>query len=330
VSVVVSTFDRSQFLGGLLDALAHQSLGPDRFEVILVDDGSADATWECLRELAAGTSLRLIGLRLERNSGQGSGRNLGVQHARGDVVAFTDDDCLPSSTWLESLTATLLPVGHATLWAPDDAKVVQGRTLAGPDDEAGVWARVVWVLRPTWLFETCNIAYRRSDVVGVGGFPARGEACATRSGKAVGEDALLGWRVIDRGASLEFAADAVVYHRRLPASYLDWVRDQRGKAVFPALVRSHRLGRRALWAKWFLAPRTAAFDLAVLGVLLTAGYRRPAWLLAGAPWVWIALPEAAQRSGRHPVVRLGQLAIGDLVGLASLIAGSVRSRRTVL
>ena len=50
--------------------------------------------------------------------------------------------------------------------------VVQGRTEGWPeDDRHDPWARTVWVLRPTWLFETCNVAYRRRDVELAGGFP---------------------------------------------------------------------------------------------------------------------------------------------------------------
>jgi glycosyltransferase involved in cell wall biosynthesis len=331
VTVIVSTFERAGYLPELLQALSRQTFAQENFEVIVVDDASTDATWGCLTELAAATSLRCLGLRLDRNCGQGTARNVGAAQARGQVLAFTDDDCVPSPAWLETLTTPLLRSTGPGLASDGQAVVVQGRTVAWPEDEGGgAWSRVVWVLRPTWLFETCNIAYRRADFVGVGGFPPRGEALSTGSGKAVGEDALLGWRVIERGASLAFAPDALVYHRHLPGSYRDWLRDQRGKAVFPALARSHQLCRRVLWARWFLAPRTAAFDLAVVGGALTLATHRPGWLLAGAPWIWMALPEAGQRVGRHPAVRLGQLAIGDVVGLGSLIVGSVRWRRLVL
>jgi hypothetical protein len=210
--------------------------------------------------------------------------------------------------------------------------IVQGRTVPWPTDadSAGPWARTVWVLRPTWLFETCNIAYRRKDLVAVGGFPGRAEAPATITGRPTGEDALLGWKVVDLGSRLVFEPEALVHHRNFTESYLDWLLEHRGKAVFPALVARNPLARRTLWARWFLAPRTAAFDLAVVGGLLWMATKRPHWAVSMAPWVWLALPEASQRGGAHPAVRLAQLALGDLVGFTSLVKGSLRSRSIVL
>jgi glycosyltransferase involved in cell wall biosynthesis len=328
VSVIVSTFSRAPFLADLVTALARQTFDLRRFEVILVDDASPDDTWDRIVALARRTPLRLLGVRLAANSGQGPGRNAGVSRARSPLVAFTDDDCIPSPEWLAELTAPLLSDGGAT----SRPRVVQGRTEPWPDDAStvGPWCRTVHVVRPTWLFETCNVAYRACDFERAGGFPGRGEAPVERSGKLVGEDALLGWRVTMDGAELSFAAGALVHHRHLPASYADWLAGQRGKAVFPALVGRSAVGRRALWRRWFLARRTAAFDGAVAGALAAVLLRRPRWLLCAGPWVWSALPDAAARPGRHPAVRLAQVAVGDLVSLAALLTGSVRSRTLVL
>lgn len=328
VTVVVPTFGRAGFLADLLAALAAQTLDPTRFEVVVVDDASPDETWGRLGELCSRTTLRLLGLRLGENGGQGPGRNAGVARARAPVVAFTDDDCIPAPGWLEALSRPLLPGAGA----PDRPVVVQGRTLPWPEDAGGVgpWFRSLWVLGPSWLFETCNIAYRRADLETAGGFASRAGAPTDRTGKLVGEDALLGWRVVERGARLVFCEAALVHHRHLPASYGQWLQAQWGKSVFPRLAARSVLARRAFWGRWFLAPRTAAFDLAVAGALLGALTGRARWLVAAGPWVGLALPEAAGRPGRHPAVRLAQAGLGDLVGLASLVTGSVRARTLVL
>ncbi|HUC36551.1 MAG TPA: glycosyltransferase [Acidimicrobiales bacterium] len=330
VSVVVSTRDRAALLGGLLEALEAQSFGLDRFEVVVIDDGSRDDTWTRIAEVSKVTPLRLLALRLEVSGGQGAGRNVGVEHAHAPVVAFTDDDCLPTPSWLETLTRPLRSSdGSGT--AEAGHLVVQGRTVPWPGDaDAGTWARTVWVLRATWLFETCNIAYRKRDLQNAGGFPERDQVTTTGSGKVVGEDAMLGWRAIEQGASLVFDEDALVHHRRIPASYSQWLAQRRGALVFPALCARNPMARRALWGHFFLAPRSAAFDLAVAGGLVFAATRRARWLSALLPWVWLALPEAARYPGRHPGVRLGQLALGDLIGFTWLVAGSVRSRSVVL
>jgi len=328
VSVVVPTCNRAGFLGDLVAALERQRMAPERFEVLIVDDASSDGTWEELTAYLGGTSLRMRALRHGANTGQGTARTTGLCAARGAVVAFTDDDCIPTPPWLERLTAPLLAAGDGSR-AP---VVVQGRTVPWPDDEAsaGAWSRTVWVLGPTWLFETCNVAYRRDDLVRVGGFPARGDAPVGPHGRLVGEDALVGWQVLDGGAQLQFVPEALVHHRHLPARYLDWLAEQRGRGVFPALVARSPHGRRALWHRWFLARRTAAFDLALVTAAAAAVSGRARWLVGCVPWVLVALPEAADRRGRHPALRLGQLALGDAVGFASLVAGSVRHRCLVL
>ena len=324
VSVVVSTRDRAAFLPELLAALEAQTFPAESFEVVVVDDGSTDDTWPVLAKVAGATGLRLLALQLEGSVGQGPGRNAALARARGEVVAFTDDDCLPPSPWLEQLTGPLRDDPGAHL-------VVQGRVVPTParPPGAGRWARTVWVLRPTWLFETCNIAYRRADLDQAGGFPGRGDAPTRADGKLVGEDALLGWRVVDGGAGLRYLPEAETHHRWLPATYGDWVRSHWGRAVFPALARRSPHGRRPLWRRWFLAPRTAAFDLCVAGLVGAALTGKARWLVAGVPWLHSALPEARDR-GRPVILRLAQVWLGDLVGFGALVSASARERTLVL
>jgi hypothetical protein len=239
---------------------------------------------------------------------------------------FTDDDCIPDASWLSAITGPFL---GAESEAPH--VVVQGRTEAWPeDDNYGPWARTVWVLRPTWLFETCNVAYRRRDVELAGGFPGRDEAPSGPSGKLVGEDAILGWRVVEQGAQLRFEPGALVHHRHLPATFPEWLQDQAGRGAFPGLVRRSHVARRALWHGVFLAPRTAAYDLALASLCLAVASRRRRWLLGLVPWIWLALPEATNRGGRHPLIRLAQLALGDHVGASAMAKASWGERRLVL
>lgn len=331
VSVVVATFERCGYLDVLFEALSAQQRSAGDVEVVVVDDCSKDDTWSTLERVAATTSLPLLALRLAENAGQGVARNAGVAHARGPVVAFTDDDCIPTPQWLAELTA---PFGGER--GKPGAVVVQGRTQPWPGDAtgAGPWSRTIWVLRPTLLFETCNIAFRRADLDAAGGFVGRGEGPISPTGRVTGEDVLLGWQVLGAGAELVFCEAALVYHRHLPARFWDWVREQRGKAVFPALVAVEPRVRRAMWRRPFLTRRSAAFDLG-LSALVAAVVVRRWWsaavvAAAAAPWVASAWPDASSRGGRARIVRLIQLLVGDAVGATALVLGSVRHRRAVL
>lgn len=318
-TVAVATFNRASFLPELIGALEAQTFPRERFEVIVVDDASTDDTWERLAGLARSTPLRLIAARMASNSGPAVARNAASRLARGETIAFTDDDCLPASGWLGSLIDAF----------DDGIDVVQGRTLPTPTPNgSGPWDRSVWITRPSHLFETCNIAYRRTAFEAQHGFRAdRPSVRGTRP--HFGEDAELGWRVAGGGRGASYAPGALVHHRVHPGSWRDWLLEQRRLSLFPSLVRrSPGLGR-ALVGGVFLSRRTASFDAALVSVA-TAVTGRP-WVLAGAiPWILDRWREARRRPGRNAAFRLAQLAAGDAVALASLVEGSVRARRPVL
>ena len=101
-SIVVPTRNRSHLLPRLLAALDAQEFSAS--EVILVDDASTDRTWETL---SAWKGEGRRALRLETPSGSYAARNLGWQAARGAIVAFTDDDCLPRPEWLSHLVRAM-------------------------------------------------------------------------------------------------------------------------------------------------------------------------------------------------------------------------------
>jgi len=103
-SVVIPAHNRPQALEYGLDALAAQTMPSGSFEVIVVDDGSNPAIFLEPARWASKFALKLIH---QQNTGPAGARNRGAAEARGEFLAFTDDDCLPTPTWLEKLVATL-------------------------------------------------------------------------------------------------------------------------------------------------------------------------------------------------------------------------------
>ncbi len=105
-SVILCTFNRARLLRRILESLGRQTVKTERFEVIVVDDGSDDDTQEIVREMStkhSGISLVSTG----RNLGASGARNLGLALATGDYILFTDDDCIAMSNWVEAMCATL-------------------------------------------------------------------------------------------------------------------------------------------------------------------------------------------------------------------------------
>jgi glycosyltransferase involved in cell wall biosynthesis len=99
-SVVVPTFQRPDGLARCLEALAAQELPRDRFEVVVVDDGSAEPPRGIVARFASVLDVRLVE---QSNAGPAAARNAGAAAAHGKYLAFTDDDCRPDPGWLRAL-----------------------------------------------------------------------------------------------------------------------------------------------------------------------------------------------------------------------------------
>src|SRR6516165_9610456 len=105
VSVVIPTFNRLARLQQVLAALSAQTYPRDRFEVVVVSDGSTDGTDEFLAEAAAPFELTVV---TQPNQGPAVARNRGVASARGSIVLFIDDDVVATPALVQEHVA-----GHA-------------------------------------------------------------------------------------------------------------------------------------------------------------------------------------------------------------------------
>lgn len=319
VTVVVSSHGRAALLSGLLDALEAQD-HPD-FEVVVADNGSPDDTWTVLTERCAATPLRLRALRLAFHDGPAIPRNTCIGAARAAVIAFTDDDCLPTQTWLSSITAAF----------DDDIAVVQGRTAPEPGGWAGPWGRTLDVASASGLYETANLAARRDAIEASGGFGGK----RLLSGRAFGEDVVLG-ASIARGGGFRFAPDAVVHHRVMPGTYGDFVRERRRLSGFPQLLRLVPELRHRAFLRLFLGRRRAITDLGIAGIVAAVVSLAVGWPLgavgfvATLPWLRQLWRESAAYPGLPRAVRMAQLMYADLIGFGALVGGSVRARRLLL
>ncbi len=112
VSIIIPTRNRAPVLARCLEALGRQSFPAERFEVIVVDDGSADATPATLERAAAGLRVPLRAFRQAASRGANAARNRGVKEARGKLVVFMDDDTIAPEGWLEALVADFQAAAH--------------------------------------------------------------------------------------------------------------------------------------------------------------------------------------------------------------------------
>lgn len=208
-SVVVATYNRKELLSRCLTAISNQAL--PAYEIIVVDDASTDGTGEMVQTEFP----HVLYLRQNENRGPAAARNRGIEVASGDVVAFTDDDCIVPHDWLARLAdgyarhPEVVGVGgfqippaamqHTNIVARAQSVMRQERwgTLAdaervGGDDIPG--------------FGTNNASYRRDVLLEMNGFDEWFPLAA-------GEDADLQKRVADAGHRLLYIPLAVDHLR---------------------------------------------------------------------------------------------------------------------
>lgn len=105
LSVIIPTHNRNAQVKTCLQALAVQAYPRDRFEVVVVDDGSAEPPREIVAFFSEALNVTLL---IEPHGGPSAARNAGAARARGEFLAFTDDDCAPTPEWLKNIAARLV------------------------------------------------------------------------------------------------------------------------------------------------------------------------------------------------------------------------------
>jgi GT2 family glycosyltransferase len=313
VAVVVPTHDRAARALRMVDALEAQTLAPSRFEVVIVDDCSTDDTVARLEARLAGSPLRASVRTTPTNLGPAAARNVGWRSTSAAVVAFTDDDCVPAPGWLTAIVGAFADPSAAAVG------VVQGRVEIPAGARFGDWTLFRKLDGPSPFFEGCNVAYRRAALEATGGFD--------EDIGWYGEDAALGWAVVDAGWDRAFAGDAAVTHD-VEERGLGWhVRNGFNERNLVTIAARHpRFRDEAFWKPWAFRRENVAVMgvwLAVLGV----GRRRWPLLALALPWLrWRRPPPRHHRAAALVAERL----VVDSAQAAGLLAGSVRSRILVL
>jgi GT2 family glycosyltransferase len=199
-SVIVPTYNRVALLERTLESLFGQSYAD--LEIIVVNDGSSDGTDAYLAKLAAEGRITYVS---HPNRGLAASRKAGLEHARGELIAFTDDDCILPPNWLMRLAEHLKDpfvagVGGATATGnPDNLQAVTN------DLTTNYFKSVLTSTEKAAPFLTGNnIAYRKAVLDRVGGPDPRFRMGA--------EDRDLAYRVMRSGGRLVYDPDIIIRH----------------------------------------------------------------------------------------------------------------------
>jgi cellulose synthase/poly-beta-1,6-N-acetylglucosamine synthase-like glycosyltransferase len=200
VSIIIPAYNAQDTIKTCLDSMMKLDYPQEKIEIIMVDNNSTDSTWEIARGYPI-TVLRQMNVQSSYAS-----RNLGIESAKGDILAFTDTDCSVSPQWLQNLLSSS-DNPHIGCFA-GRIEAYEPRTLAeqfaAVDEENHDQEHS---LKKGYLpaANTANVAYRREVFQKIGLF---------RSDLRSGGDAELTWRFVQNGEyGIDYNPDAVVYHK---------------------------------------------------------------------------------------------------------------------
>ena len=318
ISVIVPVYNAEDTLGECLAALQSQSLASHRYEVIVVDDGSADRTVEVAR-------IHKVRLVCQSHAGPAAARNLGAQAAQGEIMLFTDADCEPARDWVERMVESFRDpevMGAKGVYRTRQKELVARFVQLEYEHKYARMSRQEHID----FVDTYSAAYRRDVFLANGGFDV---AFLTASV----EDQEFSFRLARKGYRLVFVPQAIVYHGH-DSTLGEYWRRKFGIGYWKALLL-HWHPERAIQDSH--TPQVLKIQIGLMGLLglflpLALFWAPARWsvLVFAALYLLVAAPFLVRTLCRDPAVAsvapflllLRSLALGT-----GLVAGTLRFSR---
>lgn len=222
VSIIIPTYNRAGRLEKCLLSLLNQDFPKQSYEIIIIDDGSTDNTQSVIQGYIKQLTEPEIHYEYMKQGGPGAARNLGINLAKADLIALTEDDVQCEKDWLKNA----LPY-----FADEQLGGLEGTTLLeGGDPLLRLPARGQG-------FIPCNIFYRRKIFHQVGFFDA--EFFDENLNLYFREDGEFAFRVLNAGWKITRAENVIVYHPRLFQRSADLAKFVKRYYFDPLLYKKH-------------------------------------------------------------------------------------------
>jgi glycosyltransferase involved in cell wall biosynthesis len=217
VTVIIPTYKRPRLLIRCLQAIAAQQIDKSDYMVIVVSDGPDELTKDAIETWKEASNISLSFLQIDKK-GPAAARNHGWKQAITPLIAFTDDDCIPSPHWLSAIV---------NAYSGQDLIAFTGRTVVPLPAKKTDFALNLSQLEKS-EFITANCACTRAALELVGGFDERFEM-------AWREDSDLQFKLMVHGIEIMQIGDALVVH---PVREVPWgisIKEQK-KGLYDALL----------------------------------------------------------------------------------------------
>ncbi|MCP4109526.1 MAG: glycosyltransferase [Desulfobacteraceae bacterium] len=202
ISIIVPTYNGATRISACIEALLVQQTGR-KYEIIIVDDGSTDNTCDIVKKYVKKYDSKAL-LIVQNNAGPASARNHGVEKASGEIVLFTDDDCIAEPDWLENML---------TPFEDSDVVGTKGTYLTNQKELIARFVQIEYEEKYDELskhqyidfLDTYSAAFRRKIFLDNSGYD-------TSFSTASVEDQEFSFRLANMGYKMVFAPKAKVWH----------------------------------------------------------------------------------------------------------------------
>ncbi len=209
ISIIIPAYNAGDKLKECLEALEKQSFPTEQYEIIVVDDGSTDATASIVKNYG-------VLYFYQDNKGPAAARNKGAEMSRGDIILFTDSDCVPDRDWIKEM--------FSSFQVPE----VVGVKGAYKTSQRAFWARFAQVefqerynllLKNKYIdmIDTYSAGYRKDVFLSAGGFD-------TSFPVPNNEDTDLSYRMSLNNYKMVFNPNAVVWHLDHPDTLIKYMK----------------------------------------------------------------------------------------------------------
>lgn len=245
-SVIIPAYNAKDTIRDCLNALINQSINSKEYEIIVIDDGSTDITGQIIRDYP----VKYI---RQSNHGPASARNHGSRNSLGEILLFTDSDCLPAYNWIEEM---INPLKELDVVAVKGVYRTRQRSLVARFAQLEFEERYELLKKAKYIdmVDTYSAAFRKGIFLKMGGFDESFPA-------ANNEDTDLSYRLSLKGQKMVFSPSAVVYHLRHPDTNYKYLKQKIWRGYWRMIVYK-RYPQKAI--KDTYTPQTLKFQILFL------------------------------------------------------------------
>ena len=315
-SVIVPAFNAEATLPLCLDALSRQTISEEMYEILVVDDGSSDGTAKVAQQF----KIRYF---YQTNQGPAAARNLGAEAAAGEIILFTDADCIPAADWLEQMISPFADpavIGAKGAYATKQKKLIARFVQIEFEDRYDLLLQS----RCIDMIDTYSAAFRKDVFLKIGSFDRNFP-------KANNEDTELSYRLSAARYKMRFNRKALVLHHH-PDELLTYLRVKFWRAYWRMIVY-RRFPKKAIkdtYTPISLKMQTSLMALSLPLLLLAPVSSAALWLVA-VLWSIIILSTASftlkalAKDKKVGLIAPGVIFLRSMVFAAGSLLGIARS-----